>query len=147
MEWVVRLALSRSREGPFTVFFGCIPNMQKFLGQGWNPCYSSDNTGSLTPRSTREVTGLVLRAKNVCASANLGPIQGALEGHWRDPCHPKKIGAAHLVHVSEGSGRPPVLSRPWPSPCLSVWCFCRKMHSNKIKQRRSRLGGCFYAGC
>ena len=32
----------------FFFFFGHTPGVQKFLGQGWNPCHSSDNAGSLT---------------------------------------------------------------------------------------------------
>ena len=35
--------------------FGCPHDMQKFLGQGSNPCHSSDNTRSLTHCTTREV--------------------------------------------------------------------------------------------
>ena len=31
-------------------FIGCTQGMWKFLGQGWNPCHSSDNTRSLTVR-------------------------------------------------------------------------------------------------
>ena len=34
----------------FFFFFGCAHIMQKFSGQGLNPCHSSDNAGSLTAR-------------------------------------------------------------------------------------------------
>ena len=50
----------------FFVFFGCAGNMQKFLGQesdlchSSNPCCCSDDAGSLTHCTTRELHILVV---------------------------------------------------------------------------------------
>ena len=40
-------------------FFGHTCGMQKLLGQRSNPCYSSDNAGSLTCCTTRELLFLI----------------------------------------------------------------------------------------
>ena len=62
--------------GPETrFFFGHAHDMQKFLGQGWNPCNSSDNVGSLITRASRELPETQIFKK----IRILGPKSASLE--------------------------------------------------------------------
>jgi len=53
-KWRVEISVYKSSRvivlGFYFYFFGLAHGMQKFLGLGWNPSHSSDNTESLTTR-------------------------------------------------------------------------------------------------
>lgn len=56
-------------------FFGCTCGMWKFLGQGSNPCHSSDNTGSLTRYAPHENNCVYLNLKRSSWSSHCGALE------------------------------------------------------------------------
>ena len=67
----------------FFFFFLSCPSMQKFPGQGWNPCHSSDlnhcsdNAGSLNHWATGELPALGFGIDKACLKPWLSYLQAA----------------------------------------------------------------------
>ena len=82
----------------FLSFFGLTWGMLKFLGQGSNPCHSSDlsccsdNAGSLTCRATRELPNLHFSNEETKAQRSRMTCSDSPCWHWVLPRSAEELG-------------------------------------------------------
>ena len=118
------------------LFFGCIHGIWKSLGQGSNPHHShylshcSDNTGSLTCCTTRELTILQFFVDSTWLSCNSTQfwhdlLRDSLRSHRPDSVRcmasPPTSEASHriwFVFCLWPTGYPSIWRFPWPPPLV-----------------------------